>query len=161
MRIAPELYLKRLVVGGDAPRAVCWGRTDRAVLVRVPGYRPNVESACRVELRSPDPACNPYVAFAAVLCAGLRGIQDQLPLGEPYNGPALGQMSAQDMRAAGLQPLPENLGQAIELFEGSALMREVLGDHVHGHLVELKRSEWDSYQRAVSAWELDNYLEVL
>lgn len=129
--------------------------------MRIPGYKPTKEIACRVELRSPDPACNPYLAFAAMLSAGLQGIKDKLPLMDAVEGKDLGALSRQQLRAAGVDTLPESLGEAVEIFAQSTLMREVLGDHIHQYLVDEKRREWNDYQGHVSKWELDNYLEVL
>ncbi len=152
---------KRLVSGGEAPTYLSWGHKNRSTLVRIPGYKPDKETACRVELRSPDPACNPYLAFAAMLAAGLRGIEDELELCEPVEGIDLSSLSRQEVRARGVQTLPESLGEAVELFAGSELMREVLGSDIHSYLVDQKRLEWNQYQGAVSQWELDRYLEVL
>lgn len=170
LKYAPEFSLltnqyvnsyKRLISGGEAPFYISWGHRNRSTLVRIPGYKPTKEIACRVELRSPDPACNPYLAFAAMLSAGLQGIKDKLPLMDAVEGKDLGALSRQQLRAAGVDTLPESLGEAVEIFAQSTLMREVLGDHIHQYLVDEKRREWNDYQGHVSKWELDNYLEVL
>jgi glutamine synthetase len=170
LKYAPEFSLltnqyvnsyKRLVSGGEAPSYISWGHRNRSTLVRIPGYKPDKEIACRVELRSPDPACNPYLAFAVMLASGLKGIQDELPLCDPVEGKDLALLSRQQLREAGVETLPESLGEAVELFAQSDLMREVLGEHVHRYLVDEKRREWNSYQGSVSQWERDRYLEVL
>lgn len=152
---------KRLISGGEAPFYISWGHRNRTTLVRVPGYKPNKEVACRVELRSPDPACNPYLAFAGTLAAGLQGIKDKLELSSARESRDLGQMSRWELKEAGFETLPESLGEAIERFEGSKLMKEVLGEHVHSYLVRAKRKEWAEYERSVSQWELSRYLGVL
>ncbi|MEG0375597.1 MAG: glutamine synthetase family protein [Raoultibacter sp.] len=152
---------KRLVDGGEAPIYVSWAKSNRSTLVRVPGYKPGKESACRIELRNPDPAANPYLAFAVMLSAGLKGIEDELELQVPTEDHELFMLSRQELRKLGLTPLPETLGEAVELFAESDFMREVLGDHIHAYLVEAKRAEWNGYQRNVTQWERDRYLAVL
>lgn len=152
---------KRLIAGGEAPIYRSWASRNRSTLVRVPGYRPDREMACRIELRSPDPAANPYLAFAVMLAAGLAGIEEELELQAPTEDQDLFMLSRQDLRQQGIETLPESLGEAVELFADSTLMRETLGDHIHGYLVAAKRAEWNSYQGFVSQWERDRYLAVL
>ena len=170
LKYAPEYTLvtnqyvnsyKRLRPGGDAPTCVSWGARNRSTLVRIPGYRPHRESACRVELRSPDPAANPYLAFAVMLAAGLAGIEEGLDLMEPADDGAPLGCTRQEHRARGIQTLPETLGEAVELFAASALMRETLGAHIHDYLVRAKREEWNAYQAIVTPWELERDLAVL
>ena len=152
---------KRLTAGGDAPTYLAWAKRNRSTMVRIPGYRPDREAACRVEMRSPDPAANPYLAFAVMLAAGLRGIEEELELPAPTEDCNLFSLSRHELRQQGIETLPENLGEAVELFAGSELMRETLGDHIHSYLVGTKRREWDEYQRIVTQWEHDKYLAVL
>lgn len=152
---------KRLGTDGTAPRIVSWGHGNRSCLVRVPGYKPNKESACRVELRCPDPACNPYLAFAAMLAAGLDGIERELELSDALEGEAYAGRSIDQLRDEGLTLLPASLGEAVELFAQSELMRTVLGEHVHGYLVAEKRREWSAYLTEVTDWDRARYLEVL
>ena len=154
-------YYKRLLAGGEAPIYLSWARANRSTLVRVPGYRPNREMACRLELRSPDPSANPYLTFAVVLAAGLAGIEEGLEPPAPIEDRDLFTQPRQELLRQGFRTLPESLGQAVELFRGSKLMRETLGDHICDYLVEAKQTEWDEYQSNVSAWELDRYLAVL
>ena len=170
MKYAPEFCAvtnqhvnsyKRLVAGGEAPIYLSWARANRSTLVRVPGYRPNREMACRLELRSPDPGANPYLAFAVMLAAGLAGIEEALELPDPAEDQGLLALSRQDLRQRGVRTLPESLGEAIELFAASDLMRATLGDHIHGYLVASKRAEWNDYLAHVSPWERDRYLAVL
>lgn len=152
---------KRLIPGIEAPVSVSWAKNNRYSLIRVPGYKPNKAEACRVELRSPDPSANPYLAFACMLAAGMKGIEEELPLCEPIDDPKLATASRQELIAQGIDVLPDTLGEAVEVFAQSELMREVLGEHIHDFLVEAKRREWNDYQRHVSSWERDLYLPVI
>ncbi len=152
---------KRLCGGMNAPSTIAWARHNRSTMVRIPGYRPNSADACRVELRNPDPACNPYLAFSAMLAAGLDGIERELPLCDPMEGHDFFKMSPAEAEALGVDVLPRTLGEALEAFADSALMREVLGDHVHEYLADAKRADWDGYQRTVTPWELERNLAVL
>jgi glutamine synthetase len=136
---------KRLQGGGEAPALINWGQSDRGALVRIPMYKPNKENSTRIELRSLDSACNPYLAFAVMLAAGLKGIEEGYVL-EPSADPA---------------PLPANLHEAIVAMEGSELIRQTLGEHVFEFVLRNKRAEWQDYRRQVSAYELDRYLPVL
>jgi len=151
---------KRLVPGFEAPVYVTWARRNRSAMVRVPMYKPGKEVATRVEFRSPDPACNPYLAFACMLGAGLKGVEEGLKLpAESSNN--IFKMTDEELKKAGIKTLPKDLGEAIGLFEQSALMKEVLGDHIHKFFVENKKAEWSEYVSQVSEWELDRYLSVL
>ncbi len=170
LKYAPEFCLitnqyvnsyKRLMANGQAPSRLSWARTNRSTLVRVPGYRPHQPDACRVELRSPDPAANPYLTFAVMLAAGLAGIEEELDLADPIGEEGVLNGTSQVMGGAGLDVMPSNLGEAVERFERSELMREVLGNHIHSYLVETKRAEWIEYLSHVGLWELDRYLAVL
>jgi glutamine synthetase len=136
---------KRLQGGGEAPSLINWGQSDRGALVRIPMYKPNKENSTRIELRSLDSACNPYLAFAVMLAAGLKGIEEGYVL-EPSADPA---------------PLPANLHEAIVAMEESELIRQTLGEHVFEFVLRNKRAEWQDYRRQVSAYELDRYLPVL
>lgn len=150
---------KRLVPGYEAPTYVSWAQANRSAMVRVPLYKPGKENATRVELRSPDPSCNPYLAFAVMLGAGLRGMEDKLEL-MPEATNDIFEMTQAQLDEVGIKTLPKNLGEAIELFEHSELMREVLGDHIHAFYVENKKAEWADYIKNVSQWELDRYLST-
>ncbi|HEX8054332.1 MAG TPA: type I glutamate--ammonia ligase [Thermoleophilaceae bacterium] len=151
---------KRLVPGYEAPVYVAWSRRNRSALVRVPLYHPGKEQATRMELRCPDPACNPYLTFATLLQAGLEGIEKGYELPEPMEQ-NLYHLSADDRKRRGIEQLPETLGEAIELTAESELVLRTLGEHMFTRYVELKRKEWDDYRVQVSAWELDRYLAVL
>src|SRR5438034_7213991 len=151
---------KRLVPGYEAPVYICWARRNRSALVRVPMYKPGKEHATRIEFRSPDPACNPYLAFAVMLAAGLKGIDEEYEL-PPEASDNIYEMSEAERRAAGIESLPEDLHEAISVAEGSDLVRDVLGDHVFEYLIRNKREEWDAYKSYVTPYELERYLPVL
>ena len=151
---------KRLVPGYEAPLHTTWAIVNRSDLVRVPAYKPGKEEAVRVEYRSPDPACNPYLAFAAMLAAGLEGIANGYELPPPSEGDA-GSMTRAERAEAGIEVLPQNLSQAIEITEGSDLVRSTLGDHVFDTLIENKKIEWADYRAQVTGYELERYLKIL
>src|SRR5881275_216332 len=151
---------KRLVPGYEAPVYVAWSRRNRSALVRVPLYHPGKEPATRMELRCPDPACNPYLTFAALLMAGLEGIEKGYELPEPMEK-NLYHLSPDERRRLGVEQLPETLGEAIELTAESELVLRALGEHTFNRYVEIKRQEWEDYRVQVTQWELDRYLPVL
>jgi len=151
---------KRLVPGYEAPVYIAWARRNRSALVRIPMYKPGRENATRLELRSPDPSANPYLAFAVMLGAGLKGIEEKLELA-PEATNNIFHMSDAELEAAGIKTLPGSLGDAIELFANSELMKEVLGEHIHTFYTENKRAEWNEYRTQVTEWELDKYLSVI
>ncbi len=151
---------KRLVPGYEAPVYTTWAIVNRSDLVRVPAYKPGKENAVRVEYRSPDPACNPYLAFAVMLAAGLEGIEKGYKLPPPSEQSAA-EMSDAQRAKAGIEMLPLDLSQAIELAEGSELVRRALGDHVFGKFIENKKIEWANYRAQVTGYELEQYLTIL
>ncbi len=151
---------KRLVPGYEAPVYLSWARRNRSDLIRVPEYRPGREKATRVEYRSPDPACNPYLAFSVMLAAGLEGIE------KGYEAPApieenVYEMSAEERQRRGIGTLPASLLEAIMLTEQSELVRKALGDHVFHAFIENKKIEWDQYRMQVTEYELKRYLPIL
>jgi glutamine synthetase len=151
---------KRLVPGYEAPVYVAWSRRNRSALVRVPLYHPGKEQATRMELRCPDPSCNPYLTFAVLLQAGLEGIEKGYELPEPMEK-NLYHLAPDERRRLGIEQLPETLGEAIELTAESELVLRTLGEHMFKRFVEIKRKEWDEYRVQVSQWELDRYLSIL
>jgi len=151
---------KRLVPGYEAPVYVAWSQRNRSALVRIPLYKPGSEQSTRAELRCPDPACNPYLTFAALLHAGLEGIEKGYELDDPMDT-NLYHLTAEERRERGIVALPETLGEAIDEFAGSELMRSAFGDHIFDNYVKLKRKEWDEYRIQLTQWELDRYLGVL
>jgi glutamine synthetase len=150
---------KRLAGGGEAPSYICWGHNNRSALVRVPMYKPAKGQSTRVEFRSLDSAANPYLAYALILAAGLKGIE------EKYELPAATEddvwaLSDQERRAMGLQPLPGSLEQAIAAMEGSELVAETLGEHVFDFFLRNKKAEWDEYRAHVTRFEMERYLSL-
>jgi len=151
---------KRLVPGFEAPVYCAWSQRNRSALIRIPLYKPGSEQATRAEIRCPDPSCNPYLTFAALLHAGLEGIEQGYELEEPMDS-NLYHLSADERKERGIVALPETLGEAVDALAGSELMRKALGDHIFDRYVELKRKEWDEYRIQLTQWELDRYLPVL
>jgi glutamine synthetase len=151
---------KRLVPGYEAPVYAAWSQRNRSALVRVPMYQPGKERATRCELRCPDPSCNPYLTFAAMLQAGLEGIEKGYECPEPMET-NLYDLTHDEREARGITQLPETLGEAIEELASSELVRKSLGDHIFGRYVELKREEWEEYRVQVTRWELERYLPIL
>src|ERR687892_598281 len=151
---------KRLVPGYEAPVYCAWSRRNRSALIRIPLYHPGKEQATRAEIRCPDPACNPYLTFAALLHAGLEGIEKGYELPPPMEQ-NLYHLTAEQRRERGIVGLPETLGEAIDELAGSDLARRALGPHIFGRYVELKRKEWDDYRVQLTPWELEKYLPAL
>ncbi len=151
---------KRLVPGYEAPVYVSWGRRNRSSMVRVPMYRVGKEKATRVELRSADPAANPYLAFSCMLAAGMKGIANNYDLPEPIEENIF-HMNAEKKAGLNVDVLPNSLENAIIEFEKSALMKKTLGEHVFDKLIENKRIEWDAYRTKVTNYEIDKYLPML
>src|SRR5579872_530630 len=151
---------KRLVPGFEAPVYVAWSQRNRSALVRIPLYKPGSEQATRAEIRCPDPACNPYLTFAALLHAGLEGVARGYELAAPMET-NLYHLSPQEREERGIVSLPETLGEAIDAFAHSDLMRRAFGNHIFDAYVRLKRAEWDEYRVQLTQWERDRYLSVL
>lgn len=151
---------KRLVPGYEAPVYLSWARRNRSDLIRVPEYRPGRVNATRVELRSPDPACNPYLAFSVMLAAGLEGIEKGYQIPEPVEENVY-EMSSEERQKRGIGTLPASLWEATELTEKSELVRKALGDHVFDAFIKNKKIEWDQYRVQVTGYELKKYLPVL
>jgi len=151
---------KRLVPGYEAPVYIAWARRNRSALVRVPMYKPGKEAATRIEYRAPDPACNPYLAFAVMLAAGLKGIEKNYQLPEPVEVDIY-HMSEAERQRLGIKSLPGSLYEAIEEVEKSELVREALGEHIFTKFLENKKIEWDHYRMHVSDYEIERYLPIL
>jgi len=145
---------KRLVPGYEAPVDIAWSQSNRSPMIRVPDRR---GVGTRVEFRMPDPACNPYLALAVQVAAGLNGIENEIDSGPPLDV-NVWELSAADRKKYKISSLPANLGEAIEELEKSETMREVLGEHLFTNFVESKKKEWSEYISQVSTWELDRYL---
>jgi glutamine synthetase len=151
---------KRLVPGYEAPVYISWARRNRSTMIRVPMYKPGKEQATRIEFRSPDPACNPYLAFAIMLAAGLKGIEGNYPLPDPIEEDIY-EMDEEARDRAGIASLPGNLFEALQEIEKSVLVRETLGDHIFNKFIENKKIEWDRYRTHVSRYEIEKYLPIL
>jgi glutamine synthetase len=144
----------------EAPTYVCWGRHNRSALIRVPMYKPRKEQSTRIEFRAPDPACNPYLAFAVILAVGLKGIDEGYEL-PPEAADNIYEMSEQERRAVGITQLPDDLYEALKEMESSDLVAETLGEQVFEYLLRNKRAEWDQYKSYVSPYEVERYLPIL
>lgn len=148
---------KRLVVGYEAPVWVSWAKNNRSALVRVPLTKADKASSTRIEYRSPDPSCNPYLAFSVILAAGMEGIKGNYDL-PPETTQNIFELTASEMTDLGVQPLPQSLSEALDVMEESSLVREALGEHIFEWFLRNKRSEWRDYKTHVSQWELERYL---
>jgi len=169
LRHAPEITsitsqwvnsYKRLVPGYEAPVYLSWARRNRADLIRVPEYKPGKENATRIEFRSPDPACNPYLAFSVMLAAGLEGIEKEYECPDPIEENVY-EMTDEERERRGIGTLPPNLLEAIHLTEQSEVVRKALGDHLFHAFIKNKKIEWDQYRTQVTEYELKKYLPIL
>ena len=151
---------KRLVPGYEAPVYLSWARRNRSDLIRVPEYKPGKENATRIEYRSPDPACNPYLTFSVMLAAGLEGIEKGYEPPPPVEENVY-EMTGEERKKKGIDTLPASLWDAIQLTEKSELVRKALGDHVFNAFIKNKTIEWDQYRTQVTDYELKKYLPIL
>ncbi len=151
---------KRLVPGYEAPVYICWAQMNRSALIRVPMYKPGKEKATRIEYRSPDPSCNPYLAFSVMLAAGLEGIKNNYKLADPAND-NIYHMTEQERENHGIRSLPEDLLEATKITEKSKLVKECLGDKVFEYFIRNKKAEWDEYKAQVTQYEINKYLPLL
>jgi len=151
---------KRLVPGYEAPVYLSWARRNRADLIRVPEYQPGKEKSTRIEFRSPDPACNPYLAFSVMLAAGLEGIEKGYEAPEPVEENVY-EMSEEERERRGIGTLPGSLIEAVQLTEKSEIVRKALGEHVFDAFIKNKKIEWDQYRSQVTDYELQKYLPIL
>ena len=169
LRHAPEITAvtnqwvnsyKRLVGGGEAPAYVCWGHNNRSAMVRIPMYKPSKGQSTRIEVRTLDSAANPYLAFAVLLAAGLKGITEDYPL-PPGAEDDVWALTESERRALGIAPLPQSLSEAISVMEDSELVATTLGEHVFDFFLRNKRQEWVDYRAQITPFELDRYLPLL
>ncbi|MBD8077524.1 glutamine synthetase family protein [Cellulosimicrobium arenosum] len=151
---------KRLWGGAEAPSYVCWGHNNRSALVRVPMYKPGKGNSSRVEYRALDSAANPYLAFAVMLAAGLKGIEEGYDLPEATEDDVW-ELTDAERRALGIKPIPQSLDAAVSVMESSELVAETLGEHVFDFVLRNKRREWDDYRAQVTPFELKRFLQVL
>ena len=151
---------KRLWGGDEAPSFICWGHNNRSALVRVPMYKPNKGQSTRVEYRALDSAANPYLAYALMLAAGLKGIEEEYEL-PPEAEDNVWSLTDAERRALGYGPLPSSLDHALEYMEESELVAETLGEQVFNYVLLNKRREWQEYRSQVTPFELQKNLEML
>jgi len=169
LRHAPEITAvtnqwvnsyKRLIPGYEAPVYITWARRNRSDMIRVPQYQPGREKSTRIELRSPDPACNPYLCFSVIVAAGMEGVEKEYPLTESTEENVF-EMKPEEREKRGIKTLPGSLAEAIQLAEGSELVRKALGDHVFNSFIQNKKMEWDLYRTQVTDYEVKRYLPIL
>ncbi len=151
---------KRLVPGYEAPVYICWAQMNRSALIRVPMYKPGKEKSTRIEYRSPDPACNPYLAFSVMLAAGLEGMEKGYTLTDPAND-NIYHMTEEQRERAKIKSLPEDLLEAIKITEKSELVKRALGDELFHFFIRNKKLEWDEYKAQVTQYEINKYLPIL
>ncbi len=159
--VAPTVNsYKRIVPGYEAPVYVCWAQINRSALIRIPHITEGREHAARAELRCPDPSCNPYLAFAAMLAAGLDGIERELDCTPPINDQNIYEMSAEELAELGVGQLPGSLAEALDEMQRDMVVRDCLGEIASDAFMRAKRAEWDEYRTRVMDWELKTYLET-
>lgn len=151
---------KRLVPGYEAPVYLSWARRNRSALIRVPMYKPGKEKATRIEFRCPDPACNPYLAFAVMLNAGLTGIKKNYALPDAVEEDIF-EMNEKERKEHGIESLPGSLSEALAFAQESEVVKEALGDHIFEKFIENKKIEWDRYRIHVTKYEVDRYMPIL
>ncbi|MGZ4503587.1 MAG: type I glutamate--ammonia ligase [Nocardioidaceae bacterium] len=151
---------KRLIGGGEAPSYICWGHNNRSAMIRVPMYKPNKGQSTRIELRTIDSACNPYLAFAVILAAGMKGIEEGYDLPREAEDDVWS-LNERERKSLGIDPLPKSLYDAIGIAENSELLADALGEHVFDFFLRNKRQEWEEYRGQVSAFERDRMLPVI
>jgi glutamine synthetase len=149
-----------LVPAYEAPTYITWAEVNRSDLIRIPSFKPDRKSSRRIEYRAPDPSCNPYLAFSVMLAAGLEGIDNK------YEMPAsltksVHEMSEEERTSLGIESLPGNLWEAIQVTEQSDLVKKTLGDSVFNSFIENKKIEWNRYSSQISAYEVERYLPIL
>jgi glutamine synthetase len=159
--VAPTVNsYKRIVPGYEAPVYVCWAQINRSAMIRIPRFSPGHEASTRAELRFPDPSCNPYLAFAVMLAAGLDGIDRGLQPPPPLNQVNLYELDAEQLSARGVRQLPGSLSEALDELAGDKVLRNALGEEAYLAFARAKASEWQTFQARVTDWEVETYLEV-
>ena len=159
--VAPTVNsYKRLVSGYEAPVYICWGQVNRSALIRIPRYSPGREQATRMELRCPDPSCNPYLAFTAMLMSGLDGVKKGLTPPQPVEENVY-HLAAARLSELKIEMLPFSIKRAVEELKKDKVVQEALGKHTLEKFVEAKQAEFDDYRMQITPWEIDKYLEAL
>jgi glutamine synthetase len=151
---------KRLVPGYEAPVYIGWAQINRSALVRIPRYTPGQDSAIRAELRCPDPSCNPYLAFAAMLAAAMDGIDNKLPLPAPLNNVNVYHLTSDERKALSINELPGSLPEALSELDADAVLKDALGPAAYEAFTRAKLDEWEEYRMHVTDWEVNRYLEM-
>ncbi|MFX1563094.1 MAG: glutamine synthetase family protein [Promethearchaeota archaeon] len=157
--LSPTVNSYKRLGGFEAPAYICWGQRNRSALIRVPRYSEGRETATRLELRCPDPSCNPYLAFTVMLAAGLKGIEQKINPPEPVEEDVY-EFDDGKLAKFYIKTLPLNLGEALQEFEQSKFMQETLGNHAFTKYITLKRAEWTDFQRSVTDWERNHYKDL-
>jgi len=150
---------KRLVTGFEAPVYISWARTNRSALVRVPNWFEDKPNSARIELRCPDPACNPYLAFAVMLSAGLDGVEKNTPLSEPVEED-LYKFDEARLTSMNIETLPSSLYEAIGELKNNLLMQDALGGHLFKRYIAIKTREWNEFKMQVTPWEIEKYIDI-
>ena len=159
--VAPTVNsYKRIVPGYEAPVYVCWAQINRSAMIRIPSYSVGRETSISVELRFPDPSCNPYLSFAVMLAAGLDGIDRDLPCPPPVNNLNIYEMDEGELQKNGISQLPGSLAEALRELEGDSVLKETLGMEAYTAFTRAKQEEWDEYRTRVMDWEVKYYLET-
>jgi len=159
--VAPTVNsYKRIVPGYEAPVYVCWAQINRSAMIRIPSYSVGRETSIRAELRFPDPSCNPYLAFAAMLATGLDGIDRNLPCPPPVNNLNIYEMEKHELQERGIRQLPGSLEEALRELEGNSVIKDILGVEAYTAFTRAKQEEWDEYRTRVMDWEVEYYLET-
>lgn len=159
--VAPTVNsYKRIVPGYEAPVYVCWAQINRSAMIRIPSHTPGRPGSTRAELRFPDPSCNPYLAFGAMLAAGLDGIDEGLDCPPPVNHFNIYEMTDADLAEKGIRQLPGSLAEALRALEGDTVLKDTLGTDIYEAFTRAKWTEWDEYRTRVMDWEIEYYLET-
>jgi glutamine synthetase len=159
--VAPTVNsYKRIVPGYEAPVYVCWAQLNRSAMIRIPSHTQGRDASIRAELRFPDPSCNPYLAFAAMLAAGLDGIERELECPAPVNNMNIYEMADAELAAEGIHQLPGSLAEALRELEGNEVIKQALGPELYEAFTRAKWAEWDAYRTRVTDWEIEYYLET-
>lgn len=159
--VAPTVNsYKRIVPGYEAPVYVCWAQINRSAMIRIPSHTQGRDASTRAELRFPDPSCNPYLAFASMLAAGLDGINRELACPPPVNNMNIFEMTDAELQAEGIQQLPGSLAEALKELEVDEVIKSALGSELYAAFTRAKWAEWDAYRTRVTDWEIEYYLET-
>jgi glutamine synthetase len=159
--VAPTVNsYKRIVPGYEAPVYICWAQINRSSMIRIPQPGVGRETSTRVELRFPDPSCNPYLAFAVMLEAGMSGVDSELTCPPPVNNMNIYEMSEEELSKLGIEQLPGSLGEALDELEQDEILKDALGDEIYKAFVRSKKAEWDEFRMRVMDWEIETYLEI-